>query len=61
MAVLLQPDEEASVDRPVLYLMREATVTERKLVPETTLVLVLAWACRKLRPYVAYREFDMLV
>ena len=49
------------MDRPVLYLMREATVTEHKLAPETALVLVLAWACRKLRPYVAYREFDMLV
>ena len=49
------------MDRPVLYLTREATVTEHKLAPKTALVLVLAWACRKLRPYVAYREFDMLV
>ena len=49
------------MDRPVLYLTREATVTEHKLAPETALVLVLAWACHKLRPYVAYRELDMLV
>ena len=45
----------------MLYLMREVTVTECKLAPETALVLVLAWAYHKLRPYVAYREFDMLV
>ena len=53
MTVLLQEDETATADRPLLYAVRESNITEQLFLPEVALVMVLTWACKKLCPYIA--------